>query len=114
MCIALWGNTSLHGEICLWDVATRCSARGGQRRACPVPTVYHECLARFLCRSYSAARPHPRLRPGEGEGSAGRKSALRAVGGRPVNPPRAPRQRRENPLRAKTNFISRFNAIWVV
>src|SRR4029077_19464866 len=37
-------------------------------------------------RASLAAGPHPRLRPGEGEGGAGRQSALRTVGGRSRQP----------------------------
>ena len=41
---------------------------------------------RYRGRDPVAARPHPRLRPGEGEGGAGRQSALRATRRRPRQP----------------------------
>ena len=42
--------------------------------------------ARHRRRNSLAARPHPRLRPGEGEGGAGRQSALHATRRRPRQP----------------------------
>ena len=42
--------------------------------------------ARYRRRNSLAARPHPRLRPGEGEGGAGRQSALHATRRRPRQP----------------------------
>ena len=48
--------------------------------------------ARYRGRNSLAARPHPRLRPGEGEGGADAKARYTQLAADLVNPPPAPRQ----------------------
>ena len=55
---------------------------GRRHRARPAVTGH----ARHRRRNSLAARPHPRLRPGEGEGGCGRESALHATRRRPRQP----------------------------
>ena len=65
---------------------------GYEKDVATVLSLLSPVNARHRDRTAVAARPHPRLRPGEGEGGQGRQSALRAARRRSRQSAAAPRQ----------------------